>query len=334
MRILEQRGIPLPAVLTDPLSADPDARIPIALVEQHFEEAIRSSADPAIGLAAGRTMHVGDIPSLDYAMSTAGTVREAVEIAMQHARLCNDALSIELSVEGGRALVRLESASAMPRICSDFLMAGLFTAHVSTWPHDLAELECWFTHAQPKNLAAYVDTFPGAKLRFNAPSFGFSFSTQVLDQPLSSSDPKLHQIVHRYADLMLAELPSTQTLAGDIRRMLPGELARSKADAASVARKLHVSVRTLGRRLEEEGTSFKVLLNDVRRELALNMLVRGEMPIADVARQLDFADVSTFHRAFRRWTGQTPATYRASHSAQQLASFSPPPQQPSNQQPS
>jgi AraC-like DNA-binding protein len=64
------------------------------------------------------------------------------------------------------------------------------------------------------------------------------------------------------------------------------------------------------------------------------MLVRGEMPIADVARQLDFADVSTFHRAFRRWTGQTPATYRASHSAQQLASFSPPQQQPSNQQPS
>jgi AraC-like DNA-binding protein len=321
VRILEQRGIPLPAVLTDLLSADPDARVPIALVEQHFEEGIRSAADPALGLAAGRTMHIGDCPSLDYAMSTAGTVREAVDIAMQHARLCNDALSIELSVESGRALVRLESAAAMNRISSDFLMAGLFTAHVSQWPHDLSELECWFVHAQPKNLAAYVEAFAGAKLRFNAPSFGFSFSAQVLEHPLTSSDPKLHQIVHRYADLMLAELPSTQTLAGDIRRMLPGELARSKADAASVARKLHVSVRTLGRRLEEEGTSFKVLLNDVRRELALNMLVRGEMPIADVARQLDFADVSTFHRAFRRWTGQTPATYRASHTSQHLSSF-------------
>jgi len=322
VRVLDQRGISLPAVLTDLLSADPDARVPIAAVEQHFEEGIRSAADPALGLAAGRTMHIGDCPSLDYAMSTAGTVREAVEIAMQHARLCNDALSIELSVEGGRAMVRLESAAALNRISSDFLMSGLFNAHVSQWPHAPGELECWFVQAQPKNLSAYTDAFPDATLRFNAPSFGFSFSAQVLDQPLAGADPKLHQIVHRYADLMLAELPSTQTLAGDIRRMLPGELARSKADAASVARKLHVSVRTLGRRLEEEGTSFKVLLNDVRRELALNMLVRGEMPIADVARQLDFADVSTFHRAFRRWTGQTPATYRSSHTAQGLNGLS------------
>lgn len=266
-------------------------------------------------------MSVGDCPALDYAMSTANTVRDAVEIALQHARLCNDALAIELSIENGRALVRLESSASLNRVSADFLMIGLYTAHVRLWPHEAGELECWFTHGAPRDMTAYKDAIPDAVLRFGAPCYGFSFAASTLDQRLPSADPKLHSIVHRYADLMLAELPSTQTLAGDIRRMLPAELLRSRADAASVARKLHVSVRTLGRRLEEEGTSFKVLLNDVRRELALNMLVRGDLPIADVARQLDFADVSTFHRAFRRWTGQTPATYRANHSARQLGAL-------------
>lgn len=322
VRILEQRGISVPAAFHELLVADPDARIPISLVEQHFEEGIRNAADPSIGVAAGRSMSVGDCPALDYAMSTANTVREAVDIALQHARLCNDSLVIELQVENGRALVRLESSSALNRISADFLMVGLYTAHVRLWPHAPGELECWFAHPQPRDMSAYLEAIPNATLRFSAPCYGFSFNSKTLDERLDSADPKLHAIVHKYADLMLAELPSTQTLAGDIRRMLPTELLRSRADAASVARKLHVSVRTLGRRLEEEGTSFKVLLNDVRRELALNMLVRGDLPIADVARQLDFADVSTFHRAFRRWTGQTPATYRSSHTAQGLSGLS------------
>jgi AraC-like DNA-binding protein len=321
VRILEQRGISVPAAFNELLAADPDARIPISLVEQHLEEGIRRAGDPNLGIQAGRSMSVGDCPAIDYAMSTANTVREAVEIALQHARLCNDSLAIELQIDNARALVRLESSASPNRVSADFLIVGLYTAHVKLWPHAPGELECWFAHAQPADLSAYTEAIPNAVLRFNAPCYGFSFSAETLDRHLPSADPKLHAIVHKYADLMLAELPSTQTLAGDIRRMLPAELLRSRADAASVARKLHVSVRTLGRRLEEEGTSFKVLLNDVRRELALSMLVRGDLPIADVARQLDFADVSTFHRAFRRWTGQTPASYRANHATQQLGAL-------------
>lgn len=308
----------MPAAFSALLEADPDARIPIALVAEHLEEGVRGASDPDLGIAAGGSMSVGDCPVLDYAMSTASTVREAVEVALQHARLCNDALAIELQLDGSRALMRLESAVALARIAADFLMVGLYTVHVRHWPHAGGELECWFVHPQPNDISAYKAAMPNALLRFNAPCYGFSFAAATLDRALPSANPKLHAVVHKYADLMLAELPSTQTLAGDIRRMLPAELLRSRADAASVARKLHVSVRTLGRRLEEEGTSFKVLLNDVRRELALNMLVRGDLPIADVARQLDFADVSTFHRAFRRWTGQTPASYRANHAAQRL----------------
>lgn len=318
LRILEQRGMAVPPALLESIAADPDARVPISVVEQHLADVFREAGDPQLGIVAGQSMVLGDCPAIDYAMATARTVREAVEVALQHARLCSDALAIDLQVDGAKALLRLESSTALSRIAADFLVVGMFTSHISTWPLLPDELECWFLHEQPGDVSAYEAALPGARLRFNAPCYGFSFNANSLDATLRSADPKLHAVVQRYADLMLAELPSTQTLAGDIRRMLPAELARSRADAASVARKLHVSVRTLGRRLEEEGTSFKVLLNDVRRELALNMLVRGDLPIADVARQLDFADVSTFHRAFRRWTGQTPATYRASHSMRRL----------------
>jgi AraC-like DNA-binding protein len=97
----------------------------------------------------------------------------------------------------------------------------------------------------------------------------------------------------------------------EVRKLLPSELAQGRTDANNIARKMKMSVRTLGRRLEDEGTTYRLLLDEVRKELAHSQLVRLDVSIPEVACLLGFSDVTAFHRAFKRWTGQTPGSYRA-----------------------
>jgi AraC-like DNA-binding protein len=103
----------------------------------------------------------------------------------------------------------------------------------------------------------------------------------------------------KYANVVLKDLPSPQLHCDQIRKLLHTELAQGRSDARNVARKLRMSVRTLGRRLEEEGTTYKLLLDEVRKDLAYSHLVRLDLSIPDVAYLLGFSDVTAFHRARR-----------------------------------
>jgi AraC-like DNA-binding protein len=312
VRLLQQRGLVLPIAADKLDTIDRDMRVPIVFAEKQLELAIANTGDASLGLLAGGSMTTGDCPALDYAISTAANVREAVETAMRHARLANDALSIQLEVTGDRALLRVASTLSLQCASAEFLMAGLFTSHVRTWPHGASELHCLFAHPRPAHASAYESTFVGAQLEFDAACYGFSFASRTLEQPMPGADPRLHAMAKKYASLVLANLPATQALLSeDIRRLLPTELAQGRADARAIAHKLHLSLRTMGRRLEEEGTSYKAVLDDVRHKLALHHLARSDVSIPEVAWLLGFADVTTFHRAFKRWTQQTPGSYRA-----------------------
>lgn len=302
---------------------DPDTRVPIGIVEHQLRMAIDITGDVDLGLRAGACMSIGDCSALDYATSTAANVREAVETAMRYMRLANEALRIRLSIEGERAVLAMESALPMQRASADFLMAGFYTCHVRSWPHGTSRVVCMFAHPKPARLAEYERAFVGAELEFEAPFYGFSFARSTLDLPLESADPRLHEMATKYASLVLSTLPSEPgTLSAEVRRLLPSELAQGRATAQAMARRLHMSLRTLGRRLEAEGTSYKLILDEVRHKLALHHLSRSDISIPEVACLLGFADVTTFHRAFKRWTQSTPGAYRATQQSTPLRTLS------------
>ena len=93
-----------------------------------------------------------------------------------------------------------------------------------------------------------------------------------------------------------------------VRELLYMELGRSLED---VAARLHMSSRTLIRKLRQEGLSFQGIKDDLRRDLAILQLARGEVALGEIAYALGFSSVAVFHRAFRHWTGMTPGAYRA-----------------------
>jgi AraC-like DNA-binding protein len=172
--------------------------------------------------------------------------------------------------------------------------------------------ETTFTYAEPAHSNEYDLLFPCPR-RFGAPSTSLRFQARYLDMPLLQDERTLRQFLqHSPADL-LARPDGGDNLTSQIRRLL-GRDCSHWPDLEVVARQLHTSPQTLRRRLHEEGSSFQELKDQLRRDLALYHLGRGELSIQDIAEQLGFSEPSAFHRAFKKWTGLTPGAYRARES--------------------
>ena len=162
---------------------------------------------------------------------------------------------------------------------------------------------------QPHHLAPYRRFFR-APLHFNAEQSAVVFPTRWLDHQIPSADALLYRHLEKEAaELHNLRNPDTD-IVGSLHRLLRKSLVARQCTVTDLARQLHIHERTLDRRLQEAGTNFRRELDVIRCEMARHYLVESAMPITRIARALNYADVSTFSRAFKRWTGMTPAQWR------------------------
>jgi AraC-like DNA-binding protein len=301
-----------PVAVLEPLDRlDPDERIPIATVHELLHGAIELTGDPDLGLKAAREIQPGDYGALEYVGASAETWGDAMRVIGRYMPLVNDALDYKFRVVGDRAEVRLQSHVALPRAAVDFQSAAFHVAAVYRRPARATdEVEVHFTHAVPESTAEYEKTFPYARLVFASPFNGFVLPARVLAERLPSADPKLHAVIRRHADQVLAELPRTESLTQKVRDLVTRELSGGNPGAQHVAKTLGMSARTLARKLEDEGTTFKDELDDLRRRMALQYVTTRDLGLAEIGFLLGFSQAPAFHRAFKRWTGRTPLEYR------------------------
>ena len=316
--LASDRQLP-PAALRDLGRLGVEDRVPLTAAHHWLSAAVACTEDPALGIKAGALLSTGDLGVIDYVMCSSPTVGGALEAAVRYLRLLDEALEGELqarpvqepgaAADHTRTALRLSSLVAMPASGEDFLLSAFWATQ--PWLARVPGLEVWFAHAAPAQLEPYQTTFGGARCRFSAPHAGFVFAREHLSLPLERADARLNEIVRKLADIMRSELPSDNRLFRDrVRALLQRELSAHDLTATWVARRLHVSVRTLARKLDAEGTSFFALLDETRRVRALQLIKSGNMPLAELAFELGFAHVASFHRAFKRWTGRSPAAYR------------------------
>jgi AraC-like DNA-binding protein len=290
---------------------DPDERVPIFTAHQMLERAEAMTADPALGLKASLELGPGDLGAVDYALSSAATVEQSLEIATRYARLINDAMVFSREIIDGRVFVRLANLLVLPRSASEFQLSAVLAMRKTVWPEELSsDLDVWLMGAQPADTSAYSSAFAPARIHFASSFSGFSFDARHLNAPLRATDPKLHEVMRKHMELVLGTLPQLQSYTERVRSLLIRELSGGNATAVHLARLMHTSLSTLGRRLEAEGTTFSAILEDLRRRLALGYLASRQLSVPEVALLTGFSQATAFHRAFRRWTGKTPLQYR------------------------
>lgn len=294
---------------------DPSSRIPIDVAHRMLLDQLAQTNDPELGVKAGQLAGLGSGGALDYAMHSASTVRSALEMAARYTRLFSDSARVGFDVQGSRALVRLSASVPAPRAIPDFAMAYWFINHTRLPLGQSPKIECFFEHDKPTDTSAYERTYGSAALHFGAPFYGVTFDREYLDAPLSTADSSVHQLLCDHVESMMSRLDGRVSVTSRVREIVTRELFDGSPSLVGTAKQLRMSTRTLAAKLGREGTTFSTILDDARRELALRYLGHREVSHAEIAFRLGFAHVEGFYRAFKRWTGTTPLTYRRSLSS-------------------
>ena len=315
---LHALGLDVKAVLSaagvDPGALDDaEARMPHVAALAIWREASRRSGDDVFGLHVAEDIRPGAFDVLDYAIRASITLGDGLERLVRYHRILHDGAVVELRVEEDSAWLQPvlppETPAALPRQVAEFIVAAWLVVARQATALDFAPLEVHFRHPPPADQAEHRRLFR-APVRFSSAANGLRIARNLLDAPLVKSDAGLCAVLDQYVRERLARIPPTSALSHRVRHIVAAGLSNG-IDSDAVARKLHMSRRTLHRQLASEGTSFKKVVDDLRRELAAQYLGERRVAIAEIAFLLGFSEASAFHRAFKRWNGSTPADYRS-----------------------
>ena len=166
----------------------------------------------------------------------------------------------------------------------------------------------------PTDPETYASVF-GCPVINRAPTSEIVFDASLVDLPVENADPGLLHFLRPIADEILECLPQREGVLQEVRSCILEVLQEGDASLERVAASLNVSTRTLQRRLEAEGATFATVLDESRRMATFRYLRDPRISITETALLVGFSEPSTFYRAFKRWTGTTPAKYRRAHAA-------------------
>lgn len=305
VRVLRDLGFD-PAAAAEPVGTV----VPGNRADDMIERAAAYLLDDALGISLAQRIPLGSLGPVDYGLTTASNVREALEVLCRYYGVATQRVRLELVEQPPKAwLVSHRTPRDHSRHWGEFAFAVIaIRIRQSTGRPDLAFDPVSFQHAEPAHREVQ-DEFFKTRVAFAADEEVLGFPHELLDQPLlTASKPLAELLVRRMSELEPAIIQG-DALLDRVRRTLAAMLAEGATDLATLAQRLGESTRTLQRDLKERNTSHTELLDELRRARAAELLDEG-LRVADVAKQLGFSEPSAFFRAYRRWTGTSPKSGR------------------------
>lgn len=291
---------------------DPDVRVAETTVQTVWQTAATLTHDEAIGLHLAEFLPRGALDLVEYAFRASASLSAGLERLARYGHVLSDrvAARTEKNGQGLLLLVRDTANAPLHPGRADFALAVALQLARETTGEDITPLHVCFAHAGPADASEHRRFFH-LPVRFGAGSNSMLLSAADAARPLRAADAALASIVRRRLDKALAARARPPAgFSGPVRQLMLEQLGKTALTPDAVARALAVSRRTLSRRLAGEGTSFRDLLDDVRREFACALLQDPTLSVRDVAFFLQYSEPAAFNRSFRRWTGQTPRAFR------------------------
>ncbi|MBS2017228.1 MAG: AraC family transcriptional regulator [Deltaproteobacteria bacterium] len=312
-----ERSRALAEIGIDPTAAeDPAGFVPVSTMARAWEVVPALSADPCFGLHAGESTPLGVYGPLDLAAMSSTTVGEALSKVVRYYAVMGamSELSLARSPRGGVVLTveTVVRAETDLRHYVEHLFAlvvtRIRTAALALAAHDAA-FAVRFVHGPPPASVGGAEHLRvlGSDVSFGARANELTTDASTIALPLVTANPELAPLLEREGK-RLALRPDAP-IAERVRAAIEQGLRDGGVDLADVAKRLGVGTRTLQRGLRKEGASFAEVLDVVRRDFALKTLEDGASGASDLAYTLGFSQPSAFFRAFKRWTGTTPASW-------------------------
>jgi AraC-like DNA-binding protein len=301
-------GLLAAAGIAPALVAVPGSRLSAEQAFALWDEAQRATGDPLIAEHVTSVLPFGSYRIADYLLITGSTPRDSLQKFTRSFPLVNGAFELQLSSSNSGAHLELHSRYS-PEGPSRFYVEFIFSMIVARLRFAAGgdwrpRLVC-FTHHAPPGIDAFHPTFR-CETRFKETVNQIVLDRDFADMPLPSGDAMLSEILDHYGQSLLKQ-SSKDDFLSDVRKVLSDGFSRGDVRLQTSARKLALSGRSLQRELNGRGTSYREELDRFRCDLALDLLPRTQ--IHEIASLLRFSELSSFYRAFRRWTGKTPGEY-------------------------
>ena len=293
--------------------ADPDFEVPFVLASRLLARCAAATGCDHLGLLLGERASISSLGITGFLLQCAPTVDLALQDLLHHLDLNDRGGITTLVVDSG--VVQLGYEIILPEATAKAQIYDLAMTYLCRVMRGLCGLQWAPTQVllsrQPvHNLAPYRHAL-GSRVRFNECRNALLFEANWLEQPIAGADPLLHHYLEQKAeDIHASKLPD---IVDHLRVLLRRSLATHHCSVTDISRQLGMHERTLNRHLTAAGTSFRLELERIRYELARQMLANSTMQAAQIADALDYADTTSFSRAFKRWSGVTPSTWRSSY---------------------
>jgi len=302
----------------DPVNlADPTARYPYRDVRKVWELAIEETGDPCFALTAARHWHPSNFHALGYAWLASRSLKEALQRLIRYFRVVTTDPETLSLVETDVAYEFLIDASSVVYRGLDeeyeFILAILVGACRLSLGEGFSPRRVCLQRS-PSSCEDRYATFFGCRPEFDASNYLLSFDKAALEQRLPTGNAEVARANDQVLLSYLAQL-NRSDLVMRVKVALVENLPSGQVSKEQIAESLGVSLRTLQRKLHDEGTSFKQLLDETRRELAEGYIESAQVSLGEITYLLGFSEASNFSRAFKRWTGSSPAEFRRGGSA-------------------
>lgn len=300
------------AGLGDQFALQRGQRVPAEVLVRVLTPISREPALADFFLRLGECVPVAAHGTIGMAMQASRDLVQVLELVCAYAPLLIPAVTLALELDGNEARLRIVAASGhadFDRVLVESVASTLASHLPGLVGQSLKPLSARFTWAEPAHAEQYRRYF-GPRCRFGAPDNRIVYPRQLFELSLPTADPVNFRFLHRQCELELTQAVTRQSWGERVRSVLRANL-RGDPSLAFVAKQLACPERSLRRRLELDGCTFRALLAEVRLARARELLGDSELRIEQVAEQLGYRDPGCFRRAFRSETGLSPRAWRA-----------------------
>ncbi|CCK75153.1 Transcriptional regulator, AraC family [Oleispira antarctica RB-8] len=314
----QEKGISQDALLEnteiDPAAfSDPKALLTYQQVIILTNNTLRLSNEPTLGIELGKAININQFGMLGYAILSCANVRQALNLGLKYHVLIDPAFNFEVVEQGEMTSVRLTSHIPIETIynflcdvfIANFISLARFLTGLNILPRAIN-----INRPKPDFSDRYEQFFEGCLINWDQPRTEIVFDSSIMDAPTTLADEATAKMAESQCADILSRMGPREGIVVKVRRILlshPGHFPPIE----TVASHLATSTRTLSRSLQEVSTSYQKILDEVRKEMAIEYLNTSSLPIEEIAALIGYNDPSNFRKAFKRWTGNPPSYYRA-----------------------
>lgn len=300
------------AGLTRQQVSNPDAQIPYHKHAALLTLAAEATGDGCFGLHLSTSISPKQAGVFGYVLLNSATLGDALVNFVRYCRVLTEGPEFDFKVGKKEAMLVARITDPLvvdERQAAEFGLGGLYRFSQLITGRDLRLSRVEFQHAKPKE-AKTVRQVLGAPVRYGQDRIAMVLEAKLLDCPVETADNELLKILKRHCQQILGARPKADGLVFEVQQLITTLMPSGQPKIDAVAQELGMSSRTLTRRLAENGLTYKGLLDELRRKLALQYLKDRRISVKKVAYLLGYSEVPAFYHAFRRWAGSSPVQHR------------------------